>query len=73
VVYPLYTLANLLEALREGDYSLRGRRSGHDDALGEVLTEVNILGDTLRSERLGAREATALLRQPPSNPPVDRS
>ena len=24
VVYPLYTLSNLLEALREGDFSLRG-------------------------------------------------
>jgi nitrogen fixation/metabolism regulation signal transduction histidine kinase len=64
VVFPLYTVANLLEALREGDYSLRARRSGdRDDALGSILAEVNILGATLHEERLGAREATALLRR----------
>src|SRR5690348_3973892 len=28
VVFPLYTLAGLLEALREGDYSLRGVQGG---------------------------------------------
>ena len=33
------------------------------DALGEVLREVNALGDTLREQRLGALEATALLRK----------
>jgi nitrogen fixation/metabolism regulation signal transduction histidine kinase len=61
VVHPIYTLANLLEALREGDYSLRGRRGGREDALGEVLAEVNLLADQLRSQRLVEREATALL------------
>lgn len=63
VVFPLYTLANLLEALHEGDYSLRGRRGGRDDALGQVLTEVNRLADLLHTERLGAREATLLLER----------
>ena len=63
VVFPLYTVANLLEALREGDYSLRARRTRRDDALGAVFAEVNILGATLHEERLGAREATALLRR----------
>src|SRR6202035_3987832 len=33
------------------------------DALGEVLREVNALGETLRQQRLGALEATALLRK----------
>ncbi|HEX7029383.1 MAG TPA: PAS domain-containing sensor histidine kinase, partial [Gammaproteobacteria bacterium] len=33
VIFHLNTLANLLEALREGDYSLRGRRSRDRDAL----------------------------------------
>ncbi|HEX2163168.1 MAG TPA: ATP-binding protein, partial [Thermoanaerobaculia bacterium] len=61
VVYPLYTLANLLEALRLGDTSLRARRGGRDDALGQVLAEVNALRDTLREQRLGEREATVLL------------
>ncbi|HEX6202162.1 MAG TPA: ATP-binding protein, partial [Thermoanaerobaculia bacterium] len=61
IVYPLYTLANLLEALRLGDTSLRARRGEGDDALAQVLREVNVLRDTLREQRLGEREATALL------------
>ncbi|MCA1591410.1 MAG: PAS domain-containing protein [Acidobacteria bacterium] len=62
VVRPLQTLSNLLAALREGDYSIRARGANHYDALGEVLLEVNALGETLREQRLGAMEATALLR-----------
>jgi len=61
--YPLQTLANLLEALREGDFSMRARRSADSDAMGEVLREVNLLADTLHEQRLGALEATALLRR----------
>jgi two-component system, NtrC family, nitrogen regulation sensor histidine kinase NtrY len=61
IVFPLYTLANLLEALRLGDTSLRARRGEGDDALAQVLREVNVLRDTLREQRLGEREATALL------------
>ena len=62
VVFPLQTLANLLGALREGDFSVRGRSPRPDDALGEVMREVNTLGSTLREQRLGAMEATTLLR-----------
>src|SRR5437667_8283786 len=62
VVHPLQTMSNLLAALREGDYSIRARGARADDALGEVLLEVNELGETLRVQRLGAFEATALLR-----------
>src|SRR5215813_2478983 len=62
VVFPLQTVSNLLAALREGDYSIRGRQAGANDALGEVIVEVNALGETLREQRLGALEATALLR-----------
>src|SRR3989475_3669505 len=62
VVFPLQTVSNLLAALREGDYSIRGRHSVAGDALGEVMTEVNALGETLREQRLGALEATTLLR-----------
>lgn len=63
VVRPLQTLSNLLSALREGDYSIRARGSRDDDAMGEVAREVNALGETLREQRLGALEATALLRK----------
>src|SRR5438445_4701970 len=62
VIRPLQTLSNILGALREGDYSIRGRRASSGDALGEVMLEVNELGQTLREQRLGALEATALLR-----------
>ncbi|HYU53516.1 MAG TPA: hypothetical protein VEK37_11250, partial [Gemmatimonadaceae bacterium] len=62
VIRPLQTLSNILGALREGDYSIRGRRASSGDALGEVMLEVNELGQTLREQRLGAMEATALLR-----------
>jgi two-component system, NtrC family, nitrogen regulation sensor histidine kinase NtrY len=63
VVYPLQTLSNLLAGLREGDASIRARAAGLDDALGEVMLEANILAETLRAQRLGALEATALLRK----------
>ncbi len=62
VVRPLQTLSNILAALHEGDYSIRARRATSGDALGEVLLEANELGQTLREQRLGALEATALLR-----------
>lgn len=63
LVYPLQTLSNLLAALREEDYSIRARGARSDDALGEVMLEVNALGEALRGRRLGALEATALLRK----------
>ena len=63
VIAPLRTLANLLEAMREGDYSIRGRGAGLGDALSEVMVQVNAIGATLRAQRLGAVEATALLNK----------
>ncbi len=63
VVFPMRTLSNLLAALREGDFSIRARGANRDDVLGEVLREVNALGDTLHLQRLGALEASALLRK----------
>jgi len=60
-VYPLRTLSNLLEALREGDYSLRGSRARRGDAIGEVVIEVNTLAQTLREQRLAVEEKSALL------------
>jgi two-component system, NtrC family, nitrogen regulation sensor histidine kinase NtrY len=62
VVFSLQTLSNLLAALREEDFSVRGRDAQRDDAMGEVMIEVNALSETLREQRLGALEATALLR-----------
>lgn len=61
-VLPLQTLANLLEALREGDYSIRGRPQ-REGALAEVMVEVNALGEVLRRQRFHAVDATTLLQQ----------
>jgi len=63
VVHPLQSMANLLEALREGDYSLRGRNVDPDDAVGEVMVEVNALSRTLHDQRLEALEAGVLLQK----------
>jgi nitrogen fixation/metabolism regulation signal transduction histidine kinase len=63
VVFPLQTISNLLAAMREEDYSIRARGARLADALGEVMREVNALGETLREQRLGALEATTLLRK----------
>ena len=63
VTRPLQTLSNLLGALREGDFSIRARNAQPDDALGLALLEINSLGYTLREQRLGALEASTLLRK----------
>ncbi len=60
---PLQTLANLLEALREGDYSIRARQPKAEDSLGEVMIEVNALGALLRDQRFDAVDATQLLQK----------
>src|SRR6266516_7811067 len=62
VAHPLQTVSNLLSALREEDFSVRARGVRRDDPLGDVMFEVNALSETLREQRLGALEATALLR-----------
>ncbi len=62
VVRPLQTMANLLSALREGDFSVRARGARRDEPLGDVMAEINTLSRTLQEQRLSALEATALLR-----------
>src|SRR3954466_13531195 len=44
VVRPLQTMATLLTALREGDFSVRARGANRDEPLGDVLAEINVLG-----------------------------
>ncbi len=63
VASPLRTFSNLLEAMREGDYSIRARAAANEDALADVMTQINAMGTTLRAQRLGALEATTLLRK----------
>jgi nitrogen fixation/metabolism regulation signal transduction histidine kinase len=58
MIYPIHTLASLLEALREGDYSMRGAQAG---VLGDVIYDINALADRLQSERLQFEESSYLL------------
>jgi len=60
-VEPLRSLANLLESLAAGDFSVRGRHPRRGDALGDVVIEANRLGAILRGQRFAALEATVLL------------
>jgi nitrogen fixation/metabolism regulation signal transduction histidine kinase len=57
----LYLSANLLGALHEGDYSIRGTGAKPGSAADLVMKEINSLGDTLQRQRSEAVESTALL------------
>lgn len=59
----LHTLAGLLTALREGDFTIRARLDGDRGPLWEVQTEINRMADLLHTQRLDARDATTLLRR----------
>lgn len=63
IIRPLQTVSNLLAALREEDYSIRMKRYRQGDSMDDVALEVNTLSRMLREQRLGALEATALLRK----------
>jgi two-component system, NtrC family, nitrogen regulation sensor histidine kinase NtrY len=62
VMRTLYVSANLLGALREGDYSIRGVSARPRGAIDLVMAEINGLGDTLQRQRGEALESTALLQ-----------
>jgi PAS domain S-box-containing protein len=57
----LNLIANLLGALREGDYSIRGLSAKSGSSMEMVMREVNDLGSTLQRQRTEAVESTALL------------
>lgn len=61
VIRPLQTAANLLSALREGDYSIRAHESRTRDALGDLYHEINQMGALFNAQRMSALEATALV------------
>jgi two-component system, NtrC family, nitrogen regulation sensor histidine kinase NtrY len=63
IIRPLQTLANVVAALREDDYSFRARGARRDDALGDLAIEINALATMLQSQRVSALEAAALLQR----------
>ena len=62
VTRALFLQANLLGALREGDYSIRGTGAQPGSAVDLVMQEINALGDTLQRQRTEAVESTKLLQ-----------
>lgn len=58
LVFPLYALSGLLEALRQGDYSLRGVQGS---VLGDAIVDINALAERLQRERLEFEESSYLL------------
>jgi nitrogen fixation/metabolism regulation signal transduction histidine kinase len=61
VIRPLQTLANVVAALREDDYSFRARGGRRNDAMGDLALEINALAGMLQAQRAGAMEAMALV------------
>ena len=61
VVNHLKSLGNVAEAIKIGDYSLRGRQSGRGDELDEVYFQLNSLSEDLQKRRYAFHEAEALL------------
>lgn len=59
--YPLRTLANLVEAIREEDYAMRGVAGSPPGALYELITEINHLSEDLREKRFADIESNLLL------------
>lgn len=60
LVRPLQTLANIVAALREDDFSFRARGARRNDAMGDLALEVNELASTLQQQRTAARDALSL-------------
>ena len=63
IIRPLQTLANVISALRENDYSFRARGGRRNDAMGDLALEINALAGMLQAQRVGAMEAMALVER----------
>ena len=63
IVRPLQTLASVVAALREDDFSFRARGGQRNDAMGDLALEINRLAGTLQAQRTRAIEAMALLER----------
>ena len=58
VVFPVNSLSGLIEALREGDYSLRGTATS---VMGDLVHDLNDLAERLQAQRLEFEESSYLL------------
>lgn len=60
--YQLQTLSNLVEAMIDGDYTLRGRKQSNP-AFQDLLNLINQLSDNLHKHKLKAEESQLLLEK----------
>lgn len=60
--YQFRSLSNLLEAMIQGDYSLRARSDKKDSALNELVDAINGLSQRLSQQRLESVESQLLLK-----------
>ena len=63
LIRPLQTLANVVAALREDDFSFRARGARRGDSLGDLALEINALAGTLQQQRSAARDALTLVER----------
>ena len=63
IIRPMQTLANVVAALREDDFSFRARGARRGDALGDLALEINALAGTLQAQRSTALEALTLVER----------
>ncbi|WP_094710330.1 PAS domain-containing sensor histidine kinase [Hahella sp. CCB-MM4] len=59
--YQLDTLTNLVEAMANDDFSMRGKRFGKDDALNHLIDIINGLSESMNQQRLEVRQQQYLL------------
>ena len=59
--YQFRSLSNLLDAMVQGDYSLRARPSDGDEALNELVDSINSLSVRLNKQRIETTESQLLL------------
>ena len=63
LVRPLQTLANIVAALREDDFSFRAHGARRGDSLGNLALETNSVAGTLQHQRASARDALTVVEQ----------
>jgi PAS domain S-box-containing protein len=63
VSHVLNTMANVVSAVHDGDFSVRGKSHRDHEDVAFAFNAINSLADVLREQRLSAFEATALLRK----------
>ncbi|HEV2989231.1 MAG TPA: ATP-binding protein [Candidatus Angelobacter sp.] len=63
VMRPLQTLSNMAAGIREEDFSFRVRGGGREDALADLVYELNAMADRMQDQKISSLEATALLKK----------